>query len=286
MSVHQAIIPAAGLGTRFLPVTKVIPKELLPIMAKPSIQFVVEELVESGVNEIIFVLSPEKESVFHYFSDGSFVDQILDQRGHQERLVELRQLLEKVKFRRVYQTNPLGLGDAVRCAEKHITSDYFVLALPDDIIFSNKPCSQMLIEHCEATNHSVLAVEKVEPQQLSSYGIISYQQNNNGKVFHLDGMVEKPTAEQAPSQRAVIGRYVLSKKIFSLIDEKAQAGHEIQITDAISRMIEFSGVDAIDFEGVRVDVGQPIGFAKANILHARRQNLISEANIQNWLKNF
>lgn len=268
--IKQAIIPAAGLGTRFLPVTKILPKELLPIMAKPALQYIVEELVQSGIEEIILVLSPEKESIFQYFSEGGFVDQILDERGHQSKLHELRSLLKKVTFKRVYQHNPLGLGHAVLCAKREVCTDHVAVVLPDDIVFSKQPCMQQLVEAHKATQKSILGLEEIHDDHISSYGVVGTSETPvPHKPFSINQVVEKPPRDQAPSNYAIIGRYILSSEIFHVIPEKAQEfGKEIQLTDAIDQLVQKDQVQGYLFEGRRIDVGQPIGFTKANLMQA------------------
>jgi UTP--glucose-1-phosphate uridylyltransferase len=265
--IKQAVIPAAGLGTRFLPVTKIVPKELLPIVERPALEFIVEELAESGIQEIVLVLSPEKESIYEYFSEGGFVDQMLDERGHGEKLSELRKLLKRIKFKRVYQKVPLGLGDAVLCAKREITDPFFTVVLPDDIVFSKKPCLKQLIDEHKKTKKNILAVEKVSKDRVSSYGIISTSEKiGTKKSFAVDHVVEKPKISEAPSNMAIIGRYILSKSIFDHLENDTQKKHgEIQLTTAIDKLVEEKQVRAFLFEGKRIDVGQPIGFVKANI---------------------
>lgn len=284
--IQQAIIPAAGLGSRFLPVTKIVPKELLPIHAKPALQFIVEELVQSGIEEIILVLSPEKESIFHYFSEGGFIDQILDERGHQDKLMELRNLLKKVTFRRVYQHNPLGLGHAVLCAKKEICTDHFAVVLPDDIVFADAPCMKQMIEAHAENQQSILALEEINDEHISAYGVVGTPETPApGKPFSINQVIEKPSREEAPSNYAIIGRYILSKELFDFIPEKAQSlGKEIQLTDAIGNLVAKNQVSGLLFEGKRVDVGQPIGFTKANLLHAlKSQDNCDE--IQSFMKD-
>jgi len=274
--IQQAVIPAAGLGSRFLPVTKIVPKELLPIMAKPAMQYIVEELVQSGIEEIILVLSPEKESIFQYFSEGSFIDQLLDERGHMGKLQELRDLLRKVTFRRVYQHNPLGLGHAILCAKKAICTDTFAVVLPDDIVFSKVPCMQQLIQAYKKTSHCMVAIEAVPDASVSSYGIVDPESAPLGHdPFLIQGVVEKPQPEKAPSNLAIIGRYILSQKIFDAIPETSEKIHqEIQLTDALKMFVDQKALSGVVFEGDRIDVGQPIGFTKANLM----VSLSQEAN--------
>ena len=179
--IKQAVIPAAGLGTRFLPVTKILPKELLPIVERPALEFIIEELAESGIQEVILVLSHEKESIFTYFSEGGFIDQMLEERGHGGKLLELRKLLKRIKFKRVYQKVPLGLGDAVLCAKREITDPFFTVVLPDDLVFSKKPCLKQLIDEHSRTKKNIIAVEKVDRDQVSSYGIVGSDEKLGAK---------------------------------------------------------------------------------------------------------
>lgn len=265
--IKQAVIPAAGLGTRFLPVTKILPKELLPIVERPALELIIEELAESGIEEVILILSPEKESIYEYFSEGGFIDQMLEERGHGEKLTDLRKLLKKIRFKRVYQKVPRGLGDAVLCAKAHITDPFFAIVLPDDLVYSKKPCLKQMIDEHNKTKKNIIAVEKVAKEQVSSYGIVSPSEKIvPKKSFAIDYVVEKPKIASAPSQYAIIGRYILSKNIFEYIEQNSQEQHgEIQLTTAIEKLVESNLVRGFAFEGLRIDVGQPLGFVKANI---------------------
>lgn len=265
--IKQAVIPAAGLGTRFLPVTKILPKELLPIVERPALEFIIEELAESGIQEVILVLSHEKESIFTYFSEGGFIDQMLEERGHGGKLLELRKLLKRIKFKRVYQKVPLGLGDAVLCAKREITDPFFTVVLPDDLVFSKKPCLKQLIDEHSRTKKNIIAVEKVDRDQVSSYGIVGSDEKLGAKKsFVISHVVEKPKIADAPSRYAIIGRYILSKSIFDHLQSDTQKRHgEIQLTTSIEKLVEKKLVRGFVFEGKRIDVGQPLGFVKANI---------------------
>ncbi len=267
--IKQAVIPAAGLGTRFLPVTKILPKELLPIVERPALEYVIEELAESGIEEVILILSPEKESIFTYFSEGGFIDQMLEERGHGEKLGELRKLLSRIRFKRVYQKVPLGLGHAVLCAKREIKNPFFAVVLPDDLVVSKKPCLQQLINQHKKTGKNILAVEEVEKNQVSSYGIVgSAQKIGTKKSFPISQIVEKPTIAEAPSRYAVVGRYILSKYIFDHLENDTEKKHgEIQLTTSIEKFVEQNQVQGLAFEGKRIDVGQPLGFVKANITY-------------------
>ena len=265
--IRQAVIPAAGLGTRFLPVTKILPKELLPIVERPALEFIVEELAESGIEEVVLVLSPEKESIYEYFSEGGFIDQMLEERGHGEKLTALRKLLKRIRFKRVYQKVPLGLGDAVLCAKREIKDPFFSVILPDDLVFSKKPCLRQLIDEHHKTKKNVIAVEKVEKDQVSSYGIVGSEEKlGTKKSFSLSHVVEKPKVSEAPSRYAIIGRYILSREIFNHLENDTNKKHgEIQLTTSIEKLVEQKEVRGFVFEGKRIDVGQPLGFVKANI---------------------
>jgi UTP--glucose-1-phosphate uridylyltransferase len=265
--IKQAVIPAAGLGTRFLPVTKILPKELLPIVERPALEFVIEELAESGIEEVILILSPEKESIFTYFSEGGFIDQMLEERGHGEKLGELRKLLKRIRFKRVYQKVPLGLGHAVLCAKREINAPFFAVVLPDDLVLSKKPCLKQLIVEHQKTGKNIIAVEKVDKAHVSSYGIVgSDQKIGVKKYFPISEIVEKPKISDAPSMYAVVGRYILSKYIFDHLENDTEKKHgEIQLTTSIEKFVEQNQVQGLVFEGKRIDVGQPLGFVKANI---------------------
>lgn len=265
--IKQAVIPAAGLGTRFLPVTKILPKELLPIVERPALEFVVEELAESGIEEIILILSQEKESIYEYFSEGGFIDQMLEERGHGEKLTELKKLLKRIRFKRVYQKVPLGLGHAVLCAKREIKDPFFAVVLPDDLVFSKKPCLKQLINEHKKTKKNILAVEEVDKDHVSSYGIVaSSEKIGTKKSFSIARVVEKPKINEAPSRHAIIGRYILSKEIFDYIEgDTDQKQGEIQLTTSIDKLVAKNQVKGFAFEGKRIDVGQPLGFVKANI---------------------
>ena len=267
--IKQAVIPAAGLGTRFLPVTKILPKELLPIVERPALEYIIEELAESGIEEVILVLSPEKESIYEYFSEGGFIDQMLEERGHGEKLLELRTLLKRIRFKRVYQKVPLGLGDAILCAKRDIKDDYFSVVLPDDLVISQQPCLKQLIDEHMKTKKSILGVEQVHQDQVSAYGIVSSSvEIGNQKSFPINYVVEKPAIDKAPSNYAIIGRYILSKSIFNHLEkDESRSGGEIQLTTSIEKLVEENNVNGFVFEGKRIDVGQPLGFVKANITY-------------------
>ena len=227
----------------------------------------IEELAESGIEEVILILSPEKESIYEYFSEGGFIDQMLEERGHGEKLVELRKLLKRIRFKRVYQKVPLGLGHAVLCAKREIQDPFFAVVLPDDLVFSKKPCLKQLIDEHKKNKKNILAVEEVDKEHVSAYGIVaSAEKIKPKKSFSIARVVEKPKINEAPSRHAIIGRYILSKEIFDYLENDTDHKQgEIQLTTSIDKLVAKNQVKGFAFEGKRIDVGQPLGFVKANI---------------------
>ncbi|MCB0326678.1 MAG: UTP--glucose-1-phosphate uridylyltransferase [Bdellovibrionales bacterium] len=266
-TIRQVVIPAAGLGTRFLPATKVIPKELLPILEKPALTYVIEELAASGIEEIILVLHPIKETIFDYFSMGGFVEQKLRERNQGDKLHDLHSVVSRLSFKKVYQSEPLGLGHAVLCAKEYIEDDYFAVVLPDDLVHSERPCLGQMMDSFVSSPRSMIAVEKVEREKSSAYGMVQTSGDTGKNCFPIQGLVEKPAPQDAPSQWGVIGRYLLSKKVFDVLEHTPRGAiSEIQLTDALQSMIaRGEPFDAFSFEGRRLDIGQPLGFLKANI---------------------
>ncbi|HLG19362.1 MAG TPA: UTP--glucose-1-phosphate uridylyltransferase [Bdellovibrionota bacterium] len=269
MKPRTAVIPAAGLGTRFLPATKVVPKELLPIVDRPALEYVVDELAQSGIDEIILVIGSEKESIFEHFSMGGPVEQLLEARGKLDLLKRHRELLKKVKFRKAYQPEPKGLGHAVWCAKEEVGHRPFVVVLPDDLIRSNVPCVRQLIDVTAKEGCSAVAVERVADDAVKSYGIVAGPDMDSGKPFRVETIVEKPSPKETPSRWAIVGRYVLDPVIFSAL-EKIDPGAigEIQLTDGLAELARSKGLVAVPFEGRRLDVGQPPGYLEANMIYA------------------
>ena len=269
MKPKKAVIPAAGLGTRFLPATKVVPKELLPIVDRPAIEYVVEELVESGIEEVIFVISPDKEAVFEHFSMTGIAETILKKKNKLSLLKNHHQLLSRAKFRKTYQKDPLGLGHAVLCAEEIVGKEPFVVVLPDDLIQSRVPCTRQLMDLSEKENCSVVALQEVPRDQVPLYGIVSGSTPGSQKPFRIGQIVEKPKIEEAPSQWAIVGRYVLDPSIFDYLKKtKPGAIGEIQLTDGLAALSREKGLIGLPFEGRRLDAGQPRGYLEANLRYA------------------
>ncbi|WP_066190723.1 UTP--glucose-1-phosphate uridylyltransferase GalU [Gracilibacillus timonensis] len=262
--VRKAIIPAAGLGTRFLPVTKAMPKEMLPIVDKPTIQYIVEEAIDSGIEDIIIVTGKGKRAIEDHFDHNYELEDNLMKKGKFELLEKTKQS-SKVTLHYIRQKEPLGLGHAVWCARKFIGEEPFAVLLGDDIVQAEKPCLKQLIDHYEETGGSVIGVQQVPYDQTHRYGIVDPNEQK-GNSYSVNQFVEKPEAGTAPSNLAIMGRYVLSPKIFPYLeDQELGAGGEVQLTDAIQRLNETQSVFAYDFEGKRYDVGEKIGFIQTTI---------------------
>ena len=265
MKVKKAIIPAAGLGTRFLPATKAMPKEMLPIVDKPTIQYIVEEAIESGIEDIIIVTGKGKRAIEDHFDHSFELEQNLLEKGKFELLTEVQKTSKLVDIHYIRQKEPKGLGHAIWCARKFIGNEPFAVLLGDDIVHAEKPCLKQMIEQYERYNASILGVQKVNPTEVSRYGIV--EGNCIGdRLYNVSSLVEKPAIEDAPSNLAIMGRYILNPRIFDVLDQQEPgAGGEIQLTDAISGLNEYEAVYAYDFEGTRYDVGEKMGFIKTTI---------------------
>ncbi|WRP06326.1 UTP--glucose-1-phosphate uridylyltransferase GalU [Rossellomorea aquimaris] len=266
--VRKAIIPAAGLGTRFLPATKAQPKEMLPIVDKPTIQYIIEEAVASGIEDIIIVTGRGKRAIEDHFDKSYELEETLAKKGKYEQLEEVQGISKLANIHYIRQKEPLGLGHAISCASRFIGDEPFAVLLGDDIVHSpEKPCLKQLIDVYERYNSSVIGVQEVPEQEVSKYGVISINQSgmDNG-VFHINDLVEKPKVEDAPSNYAIMGRYVLRPEIFDILENlKPGAGNEIQLTDAIKRLNEMQMVVGFEFDGERHDVGDKFGFIKATL---------------------
>lgn len=262
--VKKAIIPAAGLGTRFLPATKAMPKEMLPIVDKPTIQYIVEEAIESGIEDIIIVTGKGKRAIEDHFDHSFELEENLLAKGKYE-ILEKVQESSKINIHYIRQKEPKGLGHAVWCARKFIGNEPFAVLLGDDIVQAETPCLRQLINECEVTSASVIGVQTVPDNETHRYGIID-PTTQNGRRYQVRKFVEKPAQGTAPSNLAIMGRYVLTPEIFMFLeDQQTGAGGEIQLTDAIQRLNEIQRVFAYDFEGTRYDVGEKFGFIKTTI---------------------
>ncbi|MDD3245390.1 MAG: UTP--glucose-1-phosphate uridylyltransferase GalU [Methanosarcina sp.] len=265
MSVKKAIIPAAGLGTRFLPATKSMPKEMLPIIDTPVIQYVVEEAINSGIEDIIIITGRGKRAIEDYFDDSPELEMYLANKKNTEMLKLVRDVSSLVDIHYIRQKEPNGLGDAILRAEKHIGNEPFAVLLGDDIIMNGKPCTAQLIDKFEKYGRSTIAVEEVPYDKLSSYGIIKGKPVADS-LYVLEDIVEKPAPEKAPSNIGAIGRYVFTPEIFDCIKEAGLGvGNEIQLTDGIRLLSKTQKVYAYEFKGKRFDTGDKLGYIKATI---------------------
>lgn len=263
--VRKAIIPAAGLGTRFLPATKAMPKEMLPIVDKPTIQYIVEEAIESGIEDIIIVTGKGKRAIEDHFDFAPELEQNLMEKGKVELLDKVRYSTNLADIHYIRQKEPKGLGHAVWCARNFIGDEPFAVLLGDDIVQSETPCLKQLINQYEDTLSSVIGVQTVADNETHRYGIIDPLTQENRR-YQVDHFVEKPAPGTAPSNLAIMGRYVLTPEIFMFLDKQEKgAGGEIQLTDAIQQLNQIQRVFAYDFEGKRYDVGEKIGFIKTTI---------------------
>ena len=265
--IKQAIIPLAGLGTRLLPLTSVFAKELLPINGKPGIEYILDECIEAGIKEVVFIISKKKQMIKNYFYNDNFYKKIIKKKGDQRIIKEYKKILryrEMIKF--VYQNKPLGTGDAVLKTQKYIKDKFFLMLLPDDLIIK-KNCSKSMINIHKRYNSSVMASMNVNKKTVSRWGIFKLSKKFNKRNYLIEDVIEKPSIGKAPSNKAVIGRYILPKKIFyKLSKQKPGKGGEIHITDAIQSLInENNKFVAHNFSGKYLDCGSMNGYIKSTL---------------------
>ncbi|NLA51702.1 MAG: UTP--glucose-1-phosphate uridylyltransferase GalU [Alcaligenaceae bacterium] len=274
--IRKAVFPVAGLGTRFLPATKAMPKEMLPVVDKPLIQYAVEEAVKAGITDLIFITGRHKRSIEDHFDYMPELEHELEQKGKQELLDIVRNILpSNVNCIYIRQPAPLGLGHAVLCAEPVVGNEPFAVLLADDLIDAEVPVTQQLIDVAHAFGGSVLGTQVVAPSETKKYGIIAGQSLDD-KVRRVEQIVEKPNPEDAPSNSAVVGRYILEPEIFEhLRHTQKGAGNEIQLTDGIASMLQSRKVFGCDYEGVRYDCGSKEGFFRANIALGQKYHGLS-----------
>lgn len=279
LKVRKVVFPAAGLGTRFLPATKASPKEMLPIVDKPIIQYGVEEALQSGITNIIIVTGRGKTAIEDHFDVSFELEDLLEKRGKKDLLAIVRGITDMIDVSYIRQKEALGLGHAVLRAKELIGDEPFAVVLADDVIEAETPCLKQLLDVYNFFNAPVLAVMEVPPENISSYGAIAAEPvNHNGaddQVFRIRDLVEKPKASEAPSNLAIIGRYVLTPEIFdSLTSIHPGSGGEIQLTDALRHLLRRRPIYACKFKGTRYDAGDRLGFLKATVEYAlRRQDL-------------
>lgn len=271
--VRTAVFPAAGLGTRFLPATKVIPKEMLALVDKPIIQYGVEEALASGIEHIIFVTGRGKTAMEDHFDFSPELDANLERRGKKELLELSRKVGGMARISAVRQKEPLGLGHAVLCAKELVGDEPFAVLLPDDVVDGEVPCIQQMIGVFEEKGGSVLATMTIDGPAISAYGVLAGSPDpHNERIYNCTGMVEKPKLEDAPSKQAIIGRYVLTPKVFELLEQtQPGAGGEIQLTDGILALLKTEEVFGYTFEGKRFDAGDKFGMLQATVEFALKR---------------
>lgn len=288
--VRKAVIPAAGFGTRFLPATKAQPKEMLPIVDKPTIQYIVEEAVASGIEEILIVTSSLKRPIEDHFDKSYELEDTLEKKGKTEMLEMVQEISNLAQIHYVRQKEAKGLGHAILCAKAFIKDEPFVVLLGDDVVVNDEnPATLQLVKAYQKIGCSIMGVQHVPWNEVSKYGIVrpsqSHTPTENGRMVKLSGMVEKPEEKDAPSNLAVMGRYVLTPEIFEMLEnQEPGAGGEIQLTDAIHRLMDRQAVYAYDFEGQRYDVGDKFGFIKATIDFALERKDLGP-QVRNYLLN-
>ncbi|WP_010597542.1 UTP--glucose-1-phosphate uridylyltransferase GalU [Rickettsiella massiliensis] len=285
-NITKAIFPVAGLGTRFLPATKASPKEMLPIVDKPLIQYAVEEAIAAGIQELIFITSSNKRAIEDHFDSNYELESKLAAAEKKELLAIVKNILPKgITCLYLRQPDTLGLGHAILCAQPLINQEAFAVLLADDLIDAHRPCLKQMIEIYEQTNYSVIAVQSIAPQQSHQYGIIGYQ-TQEGRLSQVNRIVEKPAMADAPSQLAVVGRYVLTPAIFPYLEKTLPGkGGEIQLTDAIALLLKTEPVYAWEFMGHRYDCGDKFGYLQAMLAYGLKHPEIG-ASLKDYLKQW
>ena len=270
--IRKAIIPAAGLGTRFLPATKAQPKEMLPIVDKPTIQYIIEEAVASGIEEILIITGRNKKCIEDHFDKSVELEMELEKNNKNELLELVQDISDMVDIHYIRQKEPRGLGHAIRCAKAFVGNEPFAILLGDDIVYNNqKPCLKQLIECYNEYKTSILGVQTIDKEDVSKYGIVDGILIED-RVCKVKGLVEKPSVDEAPSNTAILGRYIVTPKIFDILDNtKPGKGNEIQLTDALLELIKEEAMYAYNFEGKRYDVGDKLGFLEATVEYALRK---------------
>lgn len=267
VQVRKAAIPVAGMGTRFLPVTKSVPKELLPIGTKPTLQIVIEEAAASGIEEVVLITSPDKAEIANFFRSDTVYDRKLKAAGKENMLGGLYSLLKKVKITLAPQEKPKGLGHAILCAKRAVGDEPFIIILPDVLIESKVPCCRQLVEAFDKTGCAVNATEHTPKSQIHLYGIYDIERSD-GAFHYARGVVEKPKVDEAPSDFSVVGRYLFPPEVFKILEETPPGkGGEIQLADAMNTLAKRGQMVAFEYKGRQFDTGDPLGFLQANVYY-------------------
>lgn len=288
MKITKAVIPAAGLGTRFLPATKAQPKEMLPIVDKPTIQYIIEEAVKSGITDILIITGRNKRAIEDHFDRSIELELELEAKGKDKMLEEVRAISEMVNIQYIRQKMPKGLGHAVLCAKSFVGHEPFAVLLGDDVVDSKKPCLKQLMGVYNKYKATVLGVQQVELENVNKYGIVDGEKIEEG-IYKVNTLVEKPKQEDAPSNVAILGRYIISPSIFKILEAtEPGAGGEIQLTDALKVLAKEEKVIAYEFEGRRHDVGDKLGFLEATVEYAMKNPELKDkftAYLKEYLKD-
>ena len=278
--VRKAVIPAAGLGTRFLPATKATPKEMLPIVDKPTIQYIIEEALHAGIEDILIITGRSKRAIEDHFDRSIELELNLEEHDKLKELEMVRKISD-VRIHYIRQKEPRGLGHAILCAKQFVGEEPFAVLLGDDVVDSEKPALQQLIDVYDKTGASVLGVQEVPQEKVSAYGIVASEPTGDARTFTVQDMVEKPAVEEAPSRLAVLGRYVITPEIFPILEEtKPGRGDEIQLTDALKVLAKEQTMYAYNFEGRRYDVGDKQGFLEATVEMALKRSDLHDKFLQ------
>ena len=265
MKVKKAVIPAAGWGTRLLPATKAQPKEMLPIVDKPSIQYIVEEAVAAGIEDILIITSKNKQSIEDHFDKSLALEQALEKQGKAKLLKEVQDISKMITIHSVRQKEQKGLGHAIHCAKSFVGDEPFAVLLGDDIIHSQEPVIKQMMEAYEKKETAILGCKTVAKKDVNKYGIVDFSQKD-GELYKVQDLIEKPALAEAPSQLAILGRYIITPDIFEILENTAPGkGGEIQLTDALKTLLDQRAVYGYDFEGQRYDVGNKMGFLKTTV---------------------
>jgi UTP--glucose-1-phosphate uridylyltransferase len=284
MKVRKAVIPAAGLGTRFLPATKAIPKEMLPIVDKPTIQYIVEEVIASGIEDILIITGRNKGSIEEHFDRAVELEENLEKNNKEELLEEIKNISKMINIHTVRQKDPLGLGHAIYCAKSFVGNEPFAVLLGDDVVDSEKPCLKQMLDIFEEYNSSILGVQPVGWENVNKYGIVSGNKVSD-KIYTVSDLVEKPDKDSAPTNIAILGRYIITPKIFEILENtKTGVGGEIQLTDGLKELCNIEKVYAYIFEGRRYDVGSKIGFLEATVDYALKRDDLKDS-FKKYLKS-
>ena len=272
MRVKKAIIPAAGLGTRFLPATKALPKEMLPIVDKPTMQYIIEEAVASGIEEILIITGRNKKSIEDHFDKSIELELELESKHKDGLLKQVKDISNLVNIYFIRQKEPKGLGHAINCARAFVGNEPFAVMLGDDIVDAKVPCLKQLMDCFEEKQTSILGVQKVAQENVDKYGIVDGVQIND-RLYKVNNLVEKPSVDKAPSNVAILGRYIITPEIFDILDNTAPGkGGEIQLTDALKTLIAQQDMYAYVFQGRRYDVGDKLGFLEATVEFALKRD--------------